>query len=89
MKDQDLIDLVSPRIPDEWRRKYLVRPIERLPADMNAAFDRIYKVEREKDQLRADLSGKLQNQRFSIVVLYLLSIGEAIALCILAIAAFK
>ena len=54
MRDQDLIDLALPRIPDEWRRKYLSRPIERLPADMNAAFDRIYKVEREKDQIRAD-----------------------------------
>ena len=66
MKDQDLIDLTAPRIPDEWRRKYLSRPIERLPADVCAAFDRIQKVEREKDSLRGDY----QELRRNVNVLY-------------------
>ena len=52
MRDQDLIDLACPRIPDEWRRKYLARSVESLPNDVTTAFDRIYKLEREKDQLR-------------------------------------
>ena len=33
MRDQDLIDLACPRIPDEWRRKYLARSVASLPKD--------------------------------------------------------
>jgi len=54
MRDQDLIDLACPRIPDEWRRKYLARSVASLPKDVTVAFDRMYTMEREKDQLRAD-----------------------------------
>jgi hypothetical protein len=69
MKDRELIDLACPRIPDQWRRKYLSRPIERLPADMNAAFDRIYKLEREKDQLRKDFEAFARKSRFRLAFL--------------------
>ncbi len=55
MRDPQLIDPAEPRIPDEWRRAYLNRPIERLPRDVTLAFDRLWTIEREKDEMRGEL----------------------------------
>lgn len=60
VRDAKLIDPQEPRIPDDWRRAYLNRPIERLPLDVTRAYDRIVKLEREKNLVQADL---LQAQR--------------------------
>jgi hypothetical protein len=60
MHDPKLIDVADRRIPDEWRQKYLQRPLRELPADVTRAFDRVWQVEREKDQLRADMQQKLR-----------------------------
>lgn len=38
------------RIPVEWRQRYLQRAIDRLPADLTAAFDRIWQQQRALDQ---------------------------------------
>jgi hypothetical protein len=43
------------RIPDEWRRAYRRRPPDQLANDVTKAFDRLWSIEREKDQLRSDL----------------------------------
>lgn len=55
MRDPLLITNFEPRIPDEWRAKYLDRAVNRLPADLIVAFDRIHKLQREKDLIQADL----------------------------------
>lgn len=79
MRDQNLIDPSSPRIPDEWRRSYLNRPIERLPKDVMILFDRHVKLEREKDLVHADLieaQRRLGAADIKIWVLMLLIGGE-------------
>lgn len=81
MRDQDLIDLACPRIPDEWRRKYLARSVESLPKDVTAAFDRLYKLEREKDQLRADNQSLRRSVRiffWSAISLQILQLAAAL-----------
>lgn len=55
MRDPKLIDPNAPRIPDEWRRQYLRRPLEDLPKDVTVLFDRHEKLSREKDLVQADL----------------------------------
>jgi hypothetical protein len=55
MRDLKLIDPAAPRLPDEWRREYLQRPIELLPKDVTVLFDRHEKLSREKDQINASL----------------------------------
>jgi hypothetical protein len=45
----------KPRLPEEWRKCYLVRPLERLPADVTQCFDRIHTLQREKDAINGAL----------------------------------
>ena len=82
MKDASLIDDSLPRIPDEWRRRYLARSVESLPKDVTAAFDRIYKLEREKDQFRAEVAKIASRAEIWLFVLTLLSLGELAALAV-------
>ena len=83
MKDASLIDDALSRIPDEWRRKYLARSVESLPKDVTAAFDRIYKLEREKDQFRAEVAKAMSRGEIWLFVLTLLSLGELAGLVVL------
>ena len=41
--------------PDDWRRNYLQRPIDKLPADITRAFDMMWKLQREKDSINGKL----------------------------------
>ena len=72
MHDPKLIDVSERRIPEEWRRKYMKRPLESLPADVTLAFDRVWQVEREKDQLRSDMQEKLRRANLKIWVMGLI-----------------
>lgn len=45
----------EPRLPEEWKAKYLARPLDKLPRDVNVAFDRIGAISREKDQIQNQL----------------------------------
>lgn len=45
MRDRLLIDMLNQRIPDEWRRNYKQRGIEKLPGDVVIVFDRRMTVE--------------------------------------------
>ena len=72
MRDANLIDVNERRIPDEWRQKYLQRPLRELPADVIKAFDRVWQVEREKDQLRSDMQQKLRRANLKIWVMGLI-----------------
>jgi hypothetical protein len=53
LQDERLIPLtedpLGPR--DRWRQEYLRRPLERLPKDVTHAFDRLYRLERQNDEL--------------------------------------
>lgn len=89
MRDPDLIDnqgqpLESPqRIPDQWRAKYLQRPVDRLPADVVKCFDRLWQVEREKDRIAANLAetGKsLKWERRIRAALIVVVSGEAVVI---------
>lgn len=57
MRDKDLITLaedpLGPR--DAWRAQYLKRPLDRLPKDVTHAFDRLYRLERQNDELHEAL----------------------------------
>lgn len=55
VQDPNLIEPAKPRLPDEWRRNYLMRPLEKLPGDVTRAYDRIYTLEREKDAVNGEL----------------------------------
>lgn len=55
MRDTKLIDQDLPRLPDEWRQKYLQRSLERLPEDVTKAYDRIWDLQREKDEINGRL----------------------------------
>lgn len=65
MQDERLIGLtedpLSPR--DRWRAQYLSRPLDRLPKDVTHAFDRLYRLERQNDELRESLLEARQGQR--------------------------
>jgi hypothetical protein len=58
MLDPKLIDPSKPRIPDEWRRIYMQRPIEKLPADVVYLFDEQHKLKTnlQKDKTQIDKS---------------------------------
>jgi hypothetical protein len=64
VRDERLIDItedpLSPR--EQYRAEYLKRPVERLPRDVTHAFDRLYRLERQNDELRRAL---LDHQRDS------------------------
>lgn len=55
MRDPKIIDTTKERIPDDWRRHYAMRPLEKLPQDVTQAFDRIWTLQREKDVINRDL----------------------------------
>lgn len=55
VKDPLLIDTQGRRIPEEWRRNYRKRSVDRLPDDLIVAFDRIYTLQGEKDKIQAEL----------------------------------
>jgi hypothetical protein len=55
MQDKKLIDPAARRIPDEWRRTYRMRPLDKLPEDVTRSFDRIFLLEREKDAINTAL----------------------------------
>ena len=78
MRDPKLIQQSEPRIPDEWRRHYMARSIERLPADVTVAFDRIHQVQKDKDQLRDDLSTATNDLKFANLKIWILT-GVALA----------
>jgi len=69
MPDPKVLDNAGPRIPDEWRREYRQRPPEKLANDVTLAFDRLWKMEREKDQLRADLTAIVRYKNLKIWIL--------------------
>lgn len=75
MRDPLLIDPQGQRIPDEWRRNFLLRPIERLPGDVLIAFDRIHTLQKEKDQLQSQLletQGSLKQANLKIWIMSLI-----------------
>jgi hypothetical protein len=79
MQDPKLIDPNEPRIPDKWRRLYLQRPLDKLPADVTVLFDRQEKLSREKDLVQADLmeaQRRLSSADLKIWVLMLVVSGE-------------
>jgi hypothetical protein len=45
----------QPRIPEEWRRQYLRRPIDRLPGDIIKAFDQLELRRRDADKMKSQL----------------------------------
>lgn len=55
VKDPLLIDNQGRRIPEEWRRNYRHRSIDRLPDDLIIAFDRIHTLQGEKDKIQSEL----------------------------------
>lgn len=69
VRDPLLIDEGEKRIPDEWRRRYEKRAIDKLPADVTKAFDRVWQVEREKDLLRSDMQRKLRRANWKIWIM--------------------
>ena len=86
MRDRELMEPSEPIRPEEWRQNYSRRPIERLPGDVLVAFDKIHNLNREKDQLRADLESakrKLSSANLKVWVLTLLVGGEGVALTVL------
>jgi hypothetical protein len=69
----------QPRIPQEWRRQYHKRPLDKLPGDITIAFDRIEQQRRDADKLRAALlatQGKLGSANTKVWVLMLIVLGE-------------
>lgn len=81
MQDLKLIDPSSPRIPDDWRRKYLARPVE--PRDVTELFDRQHSLSREKDLIQAEMIGVKRRLRFATVMIWILTlalIGEGCAI---------
>jgi len=78
MQDPSLIETPATRIPDEWRRKYMQRPLEKLPADVVKLFDEQYVLNQrlrvERDRVQAamlDCKSKLRFARGWIWVLTL------------------
>ena len=68
-------DSVQPRLPEEWRKQYLKRQVDRLPQDVTVAFDRVEMRRRENNQLRQALLStqkKLDRANLKIWVLSLL-----------------
>jgi len=55
MHDPELIDMRAERIPAEWRRKYAARSLEHLPIDVSKAFDAIWQLQRQLDQMNTRL----------------------------------
>lgn len=55
VRDPLLIDNQGRRIPEEWRRNYRHRSIDRLPDDLIVAFDRIHTLQKEKDEIQKEL----------------------------------
>jgi hypothetical protein len=89
VRDLDLIDNqgqvieTAQRIPDAWRVKYLNRSMDRLPADVTKAFDRLWQVEREKDRLAAaleDTRKQLSWERWKSRALIVVVSGEAVVI---------
>lgn len=70
MKDPNLIAMTD-RIPDDWRRMYMARPLEKLPADVTRAFDALAALQREKDRMQAEM---LATKRWSYLRFLLLLI---------------
>lgn len=79
MRDPNLIDESSGRIPEEWRRQYLQRPIEKLPGDVVKLFDENFQLRKENNQFRADLlnaQGVLRTADLKLWILMLVVTGE-------------
>lgn len=53
---QDPLLITNSDRPDTWRRAYLQRSVDKLPADVTIAFDKISKLQAEKDRLTAELA---------------------------------
>lgn len=67
------------RIPVEWRQRYLQRAIEKLPADLTAAFDRIWQQQRaldQKEQRIQELQKAARQQRRQNAVVLIASAGN-------------
>lgn len=74
MKDPNLIAMTD-RLPDDWRRVYLARPLEKLPADVTRAFDDLAILRREKDRMQREM---LDTKRWSYLRFLLLLILGAL-----------
>lgn len=83
MRDPNLIDLQQERIPQDWRRNYLERPIARLPKDMITAFDMMWKLQREKDDINARLlkaQRRLERAGWKMWTLGIIVTGEGVVI---------
>lgn len=69
MQDENLIGLTEdPLAPrDRWRAQYLARPLDRLPKDVTHAFDRLYRIERQNDELRQSLLEARRGQHKHVI----------------------
>ena len=83
MQDPKLIETPAVRIPDEWRRKYHQRPLEKLPGDVVKLFDEQYALSNrqrtERDAVNKKLLDSESRLRFArgwIWVLTLTIIGS-------------
>ena len=87
-RDPQLIDNLGYPIPlaertEELRDFYRNRAIEKLPSDVTKAFDRLWHVEREKDELRSQLEAAkkaLKWERWKSRLLIAVVTGEAIVI---------
>jgi hypothetical protein len=81
MSEQD--DQQRPRIPIEWRRAYLMRPLEKLPQDVTYAFDQLHQQRRETNTMNRALietKRKLGIADVKVWVLMLVVTGEGVVI---------
>ena len=79
MQDPNLIETPAVRIPDEWRRKYMQRPLEKLPGDVVKLFDEQFalniRLRKDRDEINRKLLDAQRKLR-RIWVLTLAVIGS-------------
>lgn len=79
MVDPELIQASRERIPDEWRRKYLQRPADRLAADVVRLYDENFLLKRESYRIQKELlktKKQLEFARWQLWTLWVLLLGE-------------
>ncbi|HZC23337.1 MAG TPA: hypothetical protein VE866_08360 [Candidatus Binatia bacterium] len=73
------------RLPVEWRQRYLQRAIDKLPADLTTAFDRIWQQQRaldQKEQRIQQLQKAARQQRWKNVLGLIAGLGNLAGLAL-------
>jgi hypothetical protein len=69
------------RIPDEWRRKYMQRPLEKLPGDVVKLFDEQFalniRLRKERDEMNRKLLNAQSRLRFARGWIWVLTLAMA------------